>query len=114
MKKISFLFILFLCFSKQQSQAQISLTPFASGFSEAVDIKNAGDSRLFVVERAGRIKIVDTNGVVMPGYFLDIHNEVESGYGEQGLLGLAFDPDYSTTGYFYCYYTQKITDSVRI
>ena len=114
MKKIALLSFLLLSISVQHSHAQISLTAFASGFSEAVDIANAGDSRLFIVERAGRIRIVDSSGVVMPGYFLDIHNEVESGYGEQGLLGLAFDPDYATTGYFYCYYTQKITDSLRI
>jgi glucose/arabinose dehydrogenase len=114
MKKIILLTFLLFSLCGKKSDAQISLTAFASGFNEAVDIANAGDSRLFVVERAGRIKIVDSSGIVKPGYFLDIHLEVESGYGEQGLLGLAFDPDYATTGYFYCYYTQKNTDSIRI
>ncbi len=114
MKKITLLSLLILSFSVKYSFAQVTLTQFAAGFTEAVDIVNAGDDRLFIVERAGRIRIVDTAGVVKPGYFLDIHNEVESGYNEQGLLGLAFAPDYTISGNFYCYYTQKNTDSIRI
>jgi len=114
MKKITIIFLLIVCLFHYHSNAQITLVPFASGFSEAVDIVSAGDDRLFVVERAGRIRIVDSAGNVNPVYFLDIHNEVESGYGEQGLLGLAFDPDYVNSGFFYCYYTQANTDSIRI
>lgn len=114
MKKILLFCLVILLTTLSQLKAQITLVPFASGFSEAVAIASAGDDRLFIVERVGRIRIVDTAGVVKPGYFLDIHLQVESSYGEQGLLGLAFDPDYATNGYFYCYYTQKTTDSIRI
>jgi glucose/arabinose dehydrogenase len=61
----------------------------------------AGDERLFVVEQGGTIRIA---GVQEP--FLDISDRIESG-GEQGLLGLAFPPDYADRGRFYVYYTAR-------
>jgi len=58
------------------------------------------------VERAGVIRIVESNGQVLPKPFLDISNTVDSEqYDEMGMLGLAFEPDYATTGRFYVYYT---------
>jgi len=111
-KNLLFSFVLLLFITS--SFGQITLVQFSTGFSQPVDIKNCGDNRLFIVERAGTIKIIDTAGVHRPGNFLDIHTEVESGYNEQGLLGLAFDPNYQTTGYFYCYYTQKTTNRLHI
>jgi glucose/arabinose dehydrogenase len=80
------------------------LTPFASGFNQPVDISNAGDDRLFIVEQAGFIKIVSVSGNVNTVPFLDIDDRVKSG-GEQGLLGLAFHPNYSENGFFYVNYT---------
>jgi glucose/arabinose dehydrogenase len=62
-----------------------------------------GDARLFVVERAGRIRIVQ-NGTTLSAPFLDISSRVFTG-GEGGLLSMAFDPDYTRNGYFYLYYT---------
>lgn len=62
-----------------------------------------GDSRLFVVERPGRIRIVE-NGNLMSAPFLDISARVLTA-GEGGLLSMAFDPDYARNGYFYLYYT---------
>ena len=73
------------------------------GLANPVAIANAGDERLFVVEQAGYIKILDADGVVSAAPFLDIHTRVNSG-GEQGLLGLAFDPNYAESGFFYVYY----------
>ena len=66
-----------------------------------------GDTeRLFVVEQAGRIQILDVaTGAKRPEAFLDIHLRVRSG-GERGLLGLAFHPDYAQNGYFYVYYSR--------
>ena len=83
------------------------LTPFQSGFSDAVAIRNAGDgsNRLFVVEQGGRIKIID-NGVTLATPFLNI-DPLTNGTGEQGLLGLAFHPNYAVNGYFYVYYTNN-------
>jgi glucose/arabinose dehydrogenase len=65
-----------------------------------------GDTRrLFVVEQAGRIRVVRA-GKVLSRPFLDIRNLVTSG-GEQGLLSVAFPPDYAKRGRFYVYYTDK-------
>jgi glucose/arabinose dehydrogenase len=63
----------------------------------------AGDaSRVFVVQRGGRIAVV-RGGV--SSTFLDISGRVRSSGGEQGLLSMAFAPDYATSGTFYVYYT---------
>ncbi|HSN25737.1 MAG TPA: PQQ-dependent sugar dehydrogenase, partial [Kofleriaceae bacterium] len=61
------------------------------------------DGRLFVVEQQGRIRIFQ-NEQLSATPFLDITSIVTAG-GEQGLLGLAFDPAYSCNGYFYVFYT---------
>jgi glucose/arabinose dehydrogenase len=86
------------------AQPAIQLENFATGLSAPVDIVHAGDERLFVVERYGYIKIVQPDGSVNPINFLDIHTQVESGYQEQGLLGLAFHPNYAENGYFFVHY----------
>jgi len=80
-----------------------SFESYLSGFTNPVDIANCGDKRLFIVERGGRIKIVE-NGQVLATPFLDITSQVNSGGGEQGLLGLTFHPSYSSNGFFYVYY----------
>jgi glucose/arabinose dehydrogenase len=63
----------------------------------------AGDPRLFIVEKGGAIRVVK-NGTLLPDPFLDLGGQVSAG-GEQGLLGLAFEPDYSTSGRFVVHYT---------
>ena len=66
-----------------------------------------GDTaRLFVVEKDGKIKVVNKATNLLIGTFLDISSLVSTG-GEQGLLGLAFDPQYATNGRFYVSYTDK-------
>lgn len=65
--------------------------------------------RLFVVEQAGRIRVL-RGGRVLRAPFLDIRSQVRSG-GEQGLLGLAFAPDYATSGVFYVDYTDVNGDT---
>lgn len=102
MKKIPLLLVLFL--SSFMFAQNISLEPFATGFSQPVDLKNAGDDRLFVVEQAGRIQIVNPDGTTNANPFLDISSQVTSG-GERGLLSVAFHPDYATNGFFYVNYT---------
>jgi glucose/arabinose dehydrogenase len=63
-----------------------------------------GDTaRLFVVEQGGQIRIVQ-HGQLLPTAFLDIHTRLVSG-GEQGLLSVAFHPNYATNGFFYVNYT---------
>lgn len=66
-----------------------------------------GDDRLFVVERVGVIRILDADRQVLEPAFLDITDRVLAGGIEQGLLGLAFHPDYGDNGRFYVYYTDK-------
>jgi glucose/arabinose dehydrogenase len=77
-------------------------------FALPTAVTNAGDGseRLFVVERGGRIWIVDRDGTVAPTPFLDIASLIVSS-GEQGLLGLAFHPRYAETGRFYVAYTRQ-------
>ena len=82
----------------------IALTPFASSFSAPTDIVNAGDSRLFVVEQSGHIRVVQSDGSVLGPDFLDVSSLISFG-GEEGLLGLAFHPHYMSNGFFYVYYT---------
>lgn len=62
-------------------------------------------ARLFVVEQGGLIRILDAlNGAPRPAPFLDIRGLLSTG-GERGLLGMAFDPEYSTNRRFYVFYT---------
>jgi glucose/arabinose dehydrogenase len=61
--------------------------------------------RVFVVEQPGRIMVV-RGGKRLPAPFLDIRSKVTSG-GEQGLLSMAFAPDYAQSGLFYVYYTER-------
>jgi glucose/arabinose dehydrogenase len=92
-----------------QGQAQAVLV--ASGLTRSVyATAPAGDSRLFVVERTGRIRVVQ-NGTLLATPFLDISSQIST-TGEGGLLGLAFPPGYATSGLFYVYYTDVSLDSV--
>jgi glucose/arabinose dehydrogenase len=66
-----------------------------------------GDNhRLFVVEQPGTIRVM-VDGVKQGTPFLDIAGEVRFSGGEQGLLSMAFAPDYATSGHFYVYYTSR-------
>jgi len=107
-------FTLFLaCLIMSFANAQdITLELYASGFSNPVNIKHAGDDRLFVVERGGVIKIVNSDGSVNATPFLDIDPRVTNNGGEQGLLALAFHPDYVTNGFFYVNYIDNDGDTV--
>jgi glucose/arabinose dehydrogenase len=67
-----------------------------------------GDPRQFVVERNGRIRIIE-NDVLLPTPFLDIRSRVNF-TGERGMLGIAFDPQYATNGFFYVYYVDLLGD----
>jgi glucose/arabinose dehydrogenase len=66
-----------------------------------------GDDRLFVVERFGVILMMDANRDLQETAFLDLTDRVLAGGIEQGLLGLAFHPDYANNGKFYVYYTDQ-------
>ncbi|HUM45331.1 MAG TPA: PQQ-dependent sugar dehydrogenase [Chitinophagales bacterium] len=108
-KLLSF-FVLTLLFSQViNAQPSITLQSIGSGFTKPVDIANAGDERLFIVEQDGIIRILNTNGTT--SVFLNINPRVNSTGGEQGLLGLAFHPDYASNGYFYVNYINNDGDT---
>jgi glucose/arabinose dehydrogenase len=82
-----------------------------SSLSTPTTLRHAGDGsgRLFITEKAGAIKIY--NGTSVTTDFLDISSLVSSS-GERGLLGLDFDPNYSTNGYFYVKYNNNGGDTI--
>lgn len=91
--------------------ASFGLADIASGLSRPVYLTApAGDSRLFVVEKVGRIRIIK-NGALLPTPFLDITSKVGSGGNEQGLLSVAFHPSYSTNGFLFVNYTNVSGDT---
>jgi glucose/arabinose dehydrogenase len=93
--------------STTPAQAQrIQLSTVVSGLASPVFVGNAGDglNRLFIVERAGIIKVLQPGGTT-PTIFLNIGSKIVSG-GEQGLLGLAFHPLYRSNGRFFVFYTR--------
>ncbi len=102
MRKFSTLCLFFSTFFAD-AQAVI-LQEFSTGFTAPVEITHANDTRLFVVQQTGQIKIVQPNGAVNAGNFLDISSKITYG-GERGLLGLAFHPQYASNGYFYVFYS---------
>ncbi len=81
----------------------------AHGFSQPLYLTNAGDDRLFVVEKGGLIKIIHPNESVST--FLNISTKVSTN-SERGLLGLAFHPEYGSNGLFYVDYTRADGDIV--
>jgi glucose/arabinose dehydrogenase len=89
----------------------VRLLEVASGLSFPVYLTApTGDlGRLFIVEKTGSIRIVK-DGTLLPDPFLDISDQV-SGGSEQGLLGLAFPPDYASTGRFVVHYTDNAGDT---
>lgn len=109
MKIMALLFSLY-SFSFSYSQT-IGLQNFASGFTKPLEITNAGDGRLFVVEQGGLIKILNPNGTINSNPFLNIADQISTG-GERGLLGLAFHPNYASNGFFYTNHTNLSGNTV--
>lgn len=106
-KSISVLFILAVL---QAEYAVENAFPNLS-FTDPVGIYHAGDGtdRLFVLEQPGKIKVFDNNPETdQVQTFLNITSIVDQdgGYTEEGLLGLAFHPNFSENGYFYVNYTE--------
>ncbi|MCH9649993.1 MAG: PQQ-dependent sugar dehydrogenase [Deltaproteobacteria bacterium] len=76
----------------------------------AIALANAGDQRMFVIQQTGEIRIWDGSSTLSTP-FLDLGGLLIPG-GEQGLLGLAFHPDYGQNGFFYVNYTDTEGDTV--
>ena len=86
----------------------VALEPAFGGtfFSFPVGVRHAGDDsgRKFVIERGGRIRVVEANGTVLATPFLNIASQVDTTF-EGGFLGIAFHPDYASNGRLYVKYT---------
>ncbi len=94
-------------------QAAFKLTPVVDGFTRPLYLTQAGDdsNRIFIVEQVGKIWIL-RDGQLEDQPFLDIEDIISPGaranaFSEQGLLGLAFHPDYRENGAFFIYYTDR-------
>jgi glucose/arabinose dehydrogenase len=87
---------------------QLALEPVAEGFTEPTFVTHAGDGsgRMFVAEQGGTIRTLDG------AMFLDIRDRVNPSSNEQGLLGLAFAPDFASSGVFYVNYTARNDNSI--
>ncbi|XSG82126.1 MAG: PQQ-dependent sugar dehydrogenase [Methyloligella sp. ZOD6] len=92
---------------------KIALVKIADGFNDPVSATSAGDGsgRIFVVERVGRVKIVNKDGSINEEPFLDLTqntplgSEVQTGFVEQGMWSIAFHPDFKENGYFFVSYS---------
>ena len=97
----------------QNAAPALRLQPYLSGLTSPVLLTNAHDGtrRNFIVQQNGVIKVVNPLSRV-PSVFLDISPKVVYG-GEQGLLGLAFHPQFAANGYFFVNYT-RLGDNATI
>jgi glucose/arabinose dehydrogenase len=100
-------FFLFCCTFNTYAQPQLTFTPYINNISAAVDIKHASDgsNRLFIVQQSGAVRIYK-NGALLTTPFLNISNLVNYA-SEQGLLSIAFPPNYKQVGYFFIYYNAR-------
>jgi glucose/arabinose dehydrogenase len=89
------------------------LVKIIEGLQKPLYLTHAGDGsgRIFVLEQDGVIRIVNERSIIQEIPFLDIRSKVRS-RGEQGLLGLAFHPDFSLNGHFYVHYSDKKGETV--
>lgn len=104
MKKIA-LIILFSLLSPLVVSAQTPAykdIPYAYGFAPATAMEFAQDSRIFVAERGGKVRVIK-NGQLLPTPFLTVSVALN---GERGLSGITLDPNFKTNGYVYIYYTR--------
>lgn len=96
-----------------QNPARLRLTPWTPFTGPVVDLAHAGDDRLFAVVQAGYIFIITDSMQVASRPFLDITGQVDYS-GEKGLLGLAFAPDYATTGHLYTHYVAPVGQGMTV
>jgi glucose/sorbosone dehydrogenase len=94
------------------ASAQLQLQPYVSGLTLPVGfVQDPGNPSIqYVVEQVGRVRTI-VNGTLLSTPFLDVSSLI-SCCGEQGLLGLAFPPDYATSGRFYINYTNTAGNTV--
>jgi glucose/arabinose dehydrogenase len=108
------IFPITLLVSLSISEAKIGVKEVAKGFERPVwaGVPKGVDGKIWVMEQAGKVWIVDEKtGEREKEPFLDVSNDVTRKGNEEGLLGLAFAPDFQKTGRFYVNYTDKETQT---
>jgi glucose/arabinose dehydrogenase len=92
---------------------QLAIVPVTGGLTLPIGVTNAGDGsgRLFVVLQDGLVRVVK-GGTLQAGSFLDVRAKVARDGGEQGLLGLAFHPDFASNRRLFVSYTRTDGDLV--
>lgn len=100
--------------SKNNTQPDVyTLEEVFNGLDKPVYLTHSGDGsdRFYILEQRGVIRVLQV-GTSQKKIFLDIEDRVGSGGSEQGLLGMAFHPEYNDNGYFFVHYTDTEGDTV--
>jgi glucose/arabinose dehydrogenase len=86
----------------------LALEPVADGLDAPIGIANAGDGsgRLYVLEQAGRVRVIEPDGELRREPFVDLSDRILSG-GERGLLGIAFHPRYAENRRLFVHYSRS-------
>jgi glucose/arabinose dehydrogenase len=82
--------------------ADFERTEFATGFNSPLAMRFAPDGRLFVLEQAGKVRVVK-NGALLPAPFATVQTWAH----RESMLGVAFDPKFAENGYVYLYYSSS-------
>ncbi len=85
--------------------AGFTRTTWVTGLTGATAIAQAPDGRMFVTEQGGALRVLDAAGTLLSTAALQLNVDSD---GERGLLGVAVDPDFSSNGYVYLYYTTPV------
>jgi len=105
------LMLAWTCIGSAQTPTVRSRTYLSGLTLPVLFVQDPSDAALqYIVQQAGRIRVV-RNGVPLPNAFLDVTTEIASG-GERGLLGLAFPPDYGSSGRFFVNFTDRAGNTV--
>ncbi|MBC7868672.1 PQQ-dependent sugar dehydrogenase [Candidatus Saccharibacteria bacterium] len=97
-----------------QKESKIKLNFYVAGLTSPTSIaapKDQADKRLFVLEQAGLIRIINKDSQLETQPFLDITQKILNN-GEMGLLGLVFHPNYASNAYFYVNYINKAQETI--
>lgn len=99
----------------ETADTPVGLELVADNLTAPVDFAapDDGSGRLFVVEQTGTIRVISPEGEVLEEPFLDVTDrivELDDGYTERGLLGLAFHPQYADNGRFFVYYSAPLAE----
>lgn len=99
----------------EQRPIGLRLTELAGGLTLPTVLVNAADERLFVAERGGKVKIIWPDGSLASEPFVDLSGEIShdpnNPIDEQGLLGVAFHPDYASNGHLFVSFTESTLDT---